>query len=75
MKARENANPIVKAAKDVRDMTRETLHRSAADAERANRELVGDTMTTKEKVGSAASEVKHRTQAEVDKVKRTVRDA
>jgi hypothetical protein len=75
MKKRKNSNPVTKAAKDVRDAARETLHRSAADAERSNRELAGDTMTTQEKVTSVASEAKHRAQAEVDKGKRKVRDA
>ena len=74
MKTPKKDNPITKTVKDVRDATRETLHRSAADAERSNRELAGDMMTTKEKVTSVASEGKHRVQAEIDKGKRKVRD-
>ncbi|MBV8198523.1 MAG: hypothetical protein JO263_10335 [Candidatus Eremiobacteraeota bacterium] len=75
MKVRRNPNRIAKVAKDVRDMARETLHRSAADAERERRDLAGDTMTTGEKVKSAASEVQQRAQANVDRAKRKVRDA
>ncbi|MBV8374766.1 MAG: hypothetical protein JO302_04590 [Candidatus Eremiobacteraeota bacterium] len=74
MKTRKPTDPITKAAKDVRDATREALHRSAADAEHSKRDLAGDAMTTEEKVTSIASEGKERVQAAVDKGKRKARD-
>jgi hypothetical protein len=68
---------IKKSVKDsidnTRDATREAIHRSTADAERARRELDGDEMTAGEKVKSVGNEVKNRTQADVDKMKREVR--
>jgi hypothetical protein len=68
---------IKKTVKDgidnARDSVKEGLHRSAADAERARRELDGDKMTAGEKLKSVAGEVKERTQAEIDKAKREVR--
>ena len=67
-------NPVTKAVKDVRDATRETLHRSSAEGERSKRELAGDAMTPSEKIASGANEAKHRVQAEVDKGKRGIRD-
>lgn len=66
---------VKKTVKDVRDATREVLHRSTADAERSRRELAGDSMTTGAKVTSGVNEAKHRVQAEVDRTKRKVRDA
>ena len=59
---------------DAKDATNETLHRSAADAERTRREVEGESMTPGEKVASGASEAKHRVEAEIDKTKRNVRD-
>lgn len=62
------------AVKDVRDGVKEEAHRGAADAERANREAAGDTMTTGEKMRSGIDEAKHRLEAEGDKAKRAIRD-
>ena len=68
---------IKKSVKDsidnTRDATREVLHRSTADAEHARRDLDGDEMTAGEKLRSTGNEVKNRTQAEMDKIKREVR--
>jgi hypothetical protein len=62
------------AARDVRDATTEAVHRSNAEAERANREVNGDQMTLGEKVASGGREAKERLAAETDKMKREVRD-
>ena len=68
---------IKKSVKDgidnTRDAAREAIHRSTADAEHAHRELDGDEMTGGEKAKSVGNEVKNRTQAEMDKIKREVR--
>ena len=68
---------IKKSVKDsidnARDATREVIHRSTADAEHARRDVDGDEMTAGEKVKSTGNEVKNRTQAEMDKIKREVR--
>jgi len=67
-----------KAIKDTVDNTRdtvnETLHRSAADAEETHRHVDGNTMTTKDKAASVASEATHRISAEIDAAKREVRN-
>jgi len=71
-------NEVKKAVKDtvdsVIDKTRETSHRSSADAERIRRDLTGDQMTTREKVTSAANETKERVAAGIDHAKREVRE-
>jgi hypothetical protein len=68
---------IKKSVKDsidnTRDAAKEAMHRSTADAEHARRDLGGDEMTAGEKVKSVGNEVKNRTQADLDKVKREVR--
>ncbi len=68
-------NPIQHAVDDVRDATKEALHRSTAEAEHARREALGDEMTWGEKAKSGANELKNRAQAEVDHAKRKARDA
>jgi gas vesicle protein len=71
----DKAADTVKVTVDnVKDTVHEGQHRSAADAERAKRETLGNEMTPGEKVGSAVNEAKHRTQAEYDAVKRDVRE-
>lgn len=71
----DDATKTIKhAADDVKDGLREAGHRTAAEGEKARRELLGDEMTTREKVGSGLNEAKHRTQAEIDAAKRKVRD-
>ena len=71
-------NEVKKAVKDsvddVIDKTRETGHRSSADAERIRRDLAGDQMTTREKVTSTANETKERVAAGIDHAKHEVRD-
>ncbi len=64
---------IENTGKNVRDGVDETLHDSAADAERARRETQGDAMTAGEKIGSVADEAKHRAQAGIDHAKRDLR--
>ena len=58
---------------DARDAIHEGSHRSAADGERAKREIAGDEMTPGERAGSAVNEAKHRAEAEVDRIKRDLR--
>lgn len=65
---------IERGVKDVRDGAKEAMHRSAAEAEHAHREVDGDTMTAGEKVTSGLNEAKHRVEAEGDKAKRNIRD-
>lgn len=65
---------IKDAARDVRDATKETIHRANADVEHETREAAGDQMTMGEKVASGAREVKERAAAEGDKLKRDIRD-
>ena len=70
----ENALHATKnAVADVRDRADETIHRSAADAEKTRREVAGENMTPSEKLVSGATEVQHRTQAELDRAKRALR--
>jgi hypothetical protein len=68
---------IKKSVKDsvdnTRDTAKEVIHRSTADAEHARRDVDGDEMTSGEKVKSVGNEVKNRTEAEMDKIKREVR--
>lgn len=65
---------IDKTARDVKDATSETYHRTAADAEKARREAEGDEMTSGEKLESVADEAKHRVHAGADAAKRSIRD-
>lgn len=65
---------IKRGIDDVRDGAAESMHRSAADAEKTRREVDGDNMTLGEKVTSGANEAKHRLEAEGDKAKRVTRD-
>jgi len=62
-----------KTVADVRDGADEAMHRSAADAEKTRRDVAGNSLTPKEKLVSAASEIQHRTQAEMDRAKRELR--
>ncbi|HTU81218.1 MAG TPA: hypothetical protein VMF61_03760 [Candidatus Acidoferrales bacterium] len=59
--------------KNVRDTVDEAMHRSAAEGERARRDIEGDAMTPGEKVTSVADEAKHRTEAGMDHAKRKLR--
>jgi hypothetical protein len=59
---------------DAEDAVNEQKHRAQADLEKVKRDVLGDEMTTSEKLGSHANELKHRSQAEIDKAKRAVRD-
>ena len=47
---------------------------TVAEAEKLKRDALGDELTTGEKVESGANELKNRTQAEIDKAKRELRD-
>jgi hypothetical protein len=53
----------------VRDSISEAGHKSGAEAERARREVAGETMTPGEKVGSVANEAQNNVQATVDHAK------
>jgi hypothetical protein len=64
---------IKDTVRNAKDTVDEAMHRSAADAEHARRDVDGENMTTEEKLASMADEAKHRTQAEIDKAKREVR--
>jgi hypothetical protein len=66
---------IVKGVKDVKDSITEATHRSNAEAEQVKRDVAGDQMTTGEKVGSVANQVKESAQANYDEAKRNVRDS
>ncbi len=68
------ADAIKGGVDDVRDRVHENEHRSEADAERARRDLSADEMSPGEKAGSIADEAKHRAEAEVDAMKRELRD-
>lgn len=70
----EAARTIKKTGKDIRDTVREVGHRSNAEGERSKRELLGEELTPGEKAGSALNEAKERTQAEIDRAKRNLRD-
>jgi len=63
-----------KAAHNVGDALHEAGHKTSADAERADREVAGDTMTPGEKLGSVATEGKERLLGDVDHAKRDVRN-
>lgn len=68
------ADAIKGTVDDVKDRVHEGQHRSAAEGERARREVLGDELTTGEKAGSVANEAKQRAQAELDAMKRKLRD-
>ncbi len=68
------ANAIKKITDDVRDSVHEAGHRSAAEGERAKRDVAGNEMTPGEKAGSVLNEAKHRTQAEIDAAKQHIRN-
>ena len=53
----------------VKDSVREAGHKNAAEAEHDRRDISGDTMTTGEKIGSVAREVKDNVQAGIDHAK------
>lgn len=68
------ADSIKKGVDDVKDRVHENEHRSAAEGERARRDLLGDEMNAGEKTRSIADEAKERAQAEIDAMKREIRD-
>ena len=68
------ADAIKGTVDDVRDRGHENAHRSEAETERMRREVAGDAMDPGEKAGSAVNEAKNRAQAEIDKMKRELRD-
>jgi len=70
-----DAGKVIKdRIEDAKDTAREVQHRSTADAEKMRREVAGDEMTAGEKLESTANEAKNRTQAEIDKAKRNLRE-
>jgi hypothetical protein len=66
---------LERAGRDIKDTANETKHRVVAEGEHVKRETLGDEMTLPEKGGSVLNEAKNRTQAEIDKTKREVRDS
>ncbi len=64
---------IERTLKNTHDTIDQTLHESAAQAQRSRRESDGDEMTTKEKIVSHADELRHRVDAGVDEVKKKAR--
>ncbi len=63
-----------KTVENVKDAFREAGHRSAAEAEQAERDVNGDLLTPGEKVASVANQTKHEVLAGVDKAKIDVRN-
>jgi hypothetical protein len=66
-------NTIENIGKNVKDATNETIHRTAAEGEKARREVDGDSMTPSEKLASVADEAKQRVEAGVDHAKQAIR--
>jgi hypothetical protein len=62
------------AVDDTNDAVHEANHRTAADAEKARRDVLGNEMTRGEKVGSIVNEITDRMQAKVDETKRRLRE-
>jgi len=62
-----------KATKNMRDAVDEAKHRSAAEAERLDRESDSGTMTEGDRLRSALNETRHNIEADIDKGKREVR--
>lgn len=71
MSLKDEFNKIVD---DTKDALHEAGHRNEAAAEKAKRELAGDSFTTTEKAGSVLREAKENVQAHVDHAKRELRD-
>jgi len=65
---------VKKGAENVTDAASEAAHRSAAQGEQTKRDIAGDQMTTGEKIGSVFNQGKENVGAEVDSVKRDVRN-
>ncbi len=66
---------VKKTAADVKDALTEAGHRSAAEGEKVKRDVAGDEMTGGEKLGSVVNQAKESTLADVDRLKREVRDS
>jgi hypothetical protein len=65
---------VEKLGKNVKDAVTEGIHRGEAEAEREKRATVGDVMTPGEKIESTVHEVTEDAKAEVDRLKRDVRN-
>lgn len=68
------ADAIKGAIDDTRDRVHENAHRSEAETEKMRRDVGGGAMDPGEKAGSVANEAKNRAQAEIDAMKRELRD-
>ncbi len=66
---------ISKAIDDVADTVKEGVHRTAAEGERAKRDVAGDTMTPGERAGSVINEAGDELKAGVERARRNVRDS
>ena len=64
---------LKKTIDNVSDTFSEAGHRANADAEHADREVAGDTMTPGQKLGSVANEGKEGVLADIDRAKRDLR--
>ncbi len=64
---------IDKTAKNISDTVSEAKHRTAAEAEKLNRDS-DPTMSKGEQMRSAVNETKHNIQADIDKGKREIRN-
>jgi F0F1-type ATP synthase membrane subunit b/b' len=62
------------AVENVKDEVSEGIHRGTADAEQKKREVAGDEMTTGEKANSMIKQEKQTAQADIDAMKRDVRN-
>lgn len=68
------ADAIKGTIDDARDRVHEKAHRSEAETEKMRRDVAGDAMDPAEKAGSVVNEAKNRAQAEIDAMKRELRD-
>jgi hypothetical protein len=67
------ANKGKKFAANVKDATKEIIHRSKAEIEHAKRNQLRDRMTAGEKVKSFMKEDLEKTKADTDRAKRKIR--
>jgi hypothetical protein len=65
---------LKKTVDNVKDAFNEAGHKANADAEQAERDLAGDTLTPAEQVRSVANQAKEETLAGVDRAKQTIRN-
>jgi hypothetical protein len=59
---------------NVKDATSEAVHRTVAAGEQQKRDVIGDSMSTADKVSSINSQAKQTAQADIDALKRDERN-